>query len=140
MGTMRPIRRSIWGLSMCDLIFITTRHSSSYSAVSHSYFSLRWVVWSYTHWSNIASNFGVWVLGIDCKNPMVEILWFVCKFSIVLLESSYTRFYWVHKTIFPPTTNLNQNLDRSKNLLHISLSSDYYMYLGKQNSSNWRKL
>jgi len=29
------------GLSMCDLISITTQRSSLYSAVSHSYFSLR---------------------------------------------------------------------------------------------------
>jgi len=113
---------------MCDLISITTQRSSLYSAVSHSYFSLRWVVRFCTHWSNIASNSKVWVLGTDCENLIVEILWFVCKFSIVVLEGPYTQLYQAHRTILPPTINSNQDPHGSKNRLQISLSSDYYTW------------
>jgi len=78
--------------SICDLIFITNRRSSSQLTMSRSYLSLRWVVWSYTRWSNIDVNSRIWMLRIDCEHPRIEALRVIRKFSVVVLESSYTWF------------------------------------------------
>jgi len=42
-----------------DLIFITNRQSSLYLVVNASYLSLRWVIGTYTRWSNITADSGV---------------------------------------------------------------------------------
>ena len=60
-----------------------------------------------------------WVLDTDGELPTVETLRAERKFSAVVLESPY-------QTISPPSTNLDRNLDGSKDCPHISPSTGYY--------------
>jgi hypothetical protein len=53
---------------------------------------LRWAICSCTPWSYKVVNSKDWVLGTDCELPIVETPRTVCKFSVVVLESLYTRF------------------------------------------------
>jgi hypothetical protein len=73
-----------------------------------------------------ATNSLDWVLDIDWELPTVETLRDARKFSAVVLESPYTRFYRVHQTILPPSTNPDRNPDGSKDCPHISPSTGYY--------------
>jgi hypothetical protein len=87
---------------------------------SCSYFLVRWAVCCYK-----ATNSLDWVLDTDWELPTVETLWAARKFSVVVLESPYTRFYRVHQIILPPSTNPERNLDGSKDRPHISPSTGY---------------
>ena len=127
---------------MCDLISITTWWSFSYSVMSHLYFSLRWVVRSYTRWSNITSNSGVWVLGTNYKHPMIKTLWVICKFLIILVESPNTRF--LLGPLDNPASNHKSRLRFGwikGSSLYLSFKQLLYVsWKEKINSSNYRKI
>ena len=60
----------------------------------------------------------------ECEHPTVKTLQFVRKFSAVVLESLYTRFLsGSPDDIMSPTTNLDRDLDGSKNHPRISSST-----------------
>jgi hypothetical protein len=60
----------------------------------------------------------------ECEHPTIETLQAVRKFSAVVLESLYTRFLsGSPDDIMSPTTNLDRDLDGSKNHPRISSST-----------------
>jgi hypothetical protein len=60
----------------------------------------------------------------ECEHPTVKTLQVVRKFSAVVLESLYTRFLsGSPDDIMSPTTNLDRDLDGSKNHPRISSST-----------------